>query len=430
MQTVFKGIYKTIERYQSEVSSSPLQFAGALALAGSPTCFRLPVGSISAEGVCTVIETVDGISWNGAMLSSGDSLAGKLTIDPPSGYAVRIDPYLDETGKKVKIGLRKADEPGSVHNITFDTSVTNAGQANESVTLHVYDSSGDLQAKTLYYSASVLGPADFADRIVTGSFGMTNGVGNFSKQIRADLNTEGDELLQFKISTDSAFSKVVGTTPVITVKDVSKGPALTVTSTAVSEGEAVTFTVSFATSTVFDATYYYAIDSVSGLVNGNDFSDGTMNGSFSINSTTKIGTFTKTLQRDLLTEGPESFVAYIKQGSISGDTISSTTISVADSSLGAGSITAALACSSSPATEGQSLTFTLSDPDRNFSGSMYYLITGTGGFSKSDLLDNQVSGFVTGSATSISFSKTLRNDYAVESRDTDSMDVPVRSSGS
>lgn len=419
MQSVFKGIFKTISNYENEINSSPLQFAGALALGNSPTRFRLPVGFASVEGIYTAIETTGGITWNGVTLSPGSVLTGKLSIDPPSGFAVVKEPYLDNTGTKVKVGLRKADESEGRHVITFDSTLVNAGQTNEGTVINVFDDSTDLQSRTMYYSASALGNFDFSDQVATGSFTMVNGVGTFSKTISNDTFTDNDELLQFTISNDSSFKKIVGTTQVITVKDISKSPIVTVTSNAVNEGEKITITVSFVSSSIgaFDANYYYVLDSTSGTVNSGDFTDGLMQGSFAVNSTTKIGTIEKTLKRDLLTEGPETFNVYIKQASTSGNTIATVGISVVDSSTGTGAFTTAIACSPSPATEGQLLTITVSDPDQQFDGSFYYFISGTNGFDRYDLQDNLNSGQILFNGTSSTFYKTLKNDYLSESNE-------------
>jgi len=333
MQSVFKGIYSTVSNYQNEISSSVFQVTGALALNNALTRVNLPRDFASQEGIYTIFDTTLGITWNGSYLPAGSALTNKLIIVPNSGYAVITEPYVDSTGKKVKVGLRKATETEDSHTLTFDSVMSSAGNTTrEGNTIIIYDASTELQARTLYYSASVLNGADFEDRTSTGSFLLVNGTGSFSKKFRLDLNTEGDELFQFKISNDSSFNKIVGSTPVITVQDVSKSPVITVNSSNISEGNTLYLTASFVNMGLgtLDANYYYVIESLTGSITAADFVDNQLSGTIAVNATTKLGYLEKSINFDGATEGQESFRLSLKQGSYTGDTLASTTIYIND----------------------------------------------------------------------------------------------------
>lgn len=334
MQSVFKGIYNTISNYQNEISSSVFQVTGALALNNTLTRVNLPTGYASLEGIYTVFDTTLGITWNGTYLPAGSALTNKLIIVPPSGFAIITEPYVDSTGKQVKVGLRQTQETEDSHTLTFDSVISSAGNTTrEGSTITIYDVSTETQTRRLYYSASVLSAADFEDGVCTGSFQIVNGTGSFSKKFKLDYATESNELFKFSISNDSSFAKIVAATPIITVQDTSKPPTLSVSSTSLTEGVGFAVTASFSNSTELapDYTYYYTIESITGNVNASDFADGVMSGSFKINPNTKVGTFTKQLKFDGSSEGTENFKIYLRPNSYTDASLADVTVAVSDS---------------------------------------------------------------------------------------------------
>jgi hypothetical protein len=108
---------------------------------------------------------------------------------------------------------------------------------------------------------------------------------------------------------------------------------VTPSTTTVSEGGSVTFTVA-GTNTV-NGTYYYTIEETAGgegAVTGSDFSTGSLNGTFTI--TGNSGSIPLTVVRDLTTEGDESFSVFVRSGSISGPILgNSPIIDITDSSI-------------------------------------------------------------------------------------------------
>ncbi len=137
------------------------------------------------------------------------------------------------------------------------------------------------------------------------------------------------------LNTNVAFSTLspytepfVSTTPPVLVS-----ATVTPSSTAVTEGTTITFSV--ASTNAANGTYYYTIEETSGGVGTlttADFSSGALSGSFTI--TGNSGSFPLTVTRDLTTEGDESFSVYVRSTSITGPVLGvSPIIDITDSSI-------------------------------------------------------------------------------------------------
>lgn len=107
---------------------------------------------------------------------------------------------------------------------------------------------------------------------------------------------------------------------------VSSGSSTTYTLTPpafnINEGSSLTFTVGG--TNITDGTYYWSVDAGSGDVS-------TTSGSFTI--TSNSGTFSVTPTADATTEGSETFIVYLRSGSITGTILASETITINDTSL-------------------------------------------------------------------------------------------------
>jgi hypothetical protein len=90
----------------------------------------------------------------------------------------------------------------------------------------------------------------------------------------------------------------------------------------VNEGSSLTFTVGG--TNIVNGTYYWSVDAGSGDVS-------TTSGSFTI--TSNSGTFSVTPTADATTEGSETFIVYLRSGSITGTVLASETITINDTSL-------------------------------------------------------------------------------------------------
>lgn len=110
-----------------------------------------------------------------------------------------------------------------------------------------------------------------------------------------------------------------------------KNYSITESSTNVNEGSSVTFTINSQYVRDYDEVYY-EIESVTGTVTVNDFTDNTLSGNLIIlNDSTNI---TKTLTSDVTTEGTESFVVKIYDNSNKDNLLlSSNTVVIGDTSL-------------------------------------------------------------------------------------------------
>jgi hypothetical protein len=101
-------------------------------------------------------------------------------------------------------------------------------------------------------------------------------------------------------------------------------PTYTLTPPAlnVDEGSSLTFTVGG--TNISNGTYYWTIETNAGDVS-------TTSGSFTI--TSNSGTFSVTPTADATTEGVETFIVYLRSGSITGSVLASETITINDTSV-------------------------------------------------------------------------------------------------
>ena len=168
------------------------------------------------------------------------------------------------------------------------------------------------------------------------------------------------------------------------------------------EGEQKSFTV------VVDGfengdTVYYTIASVSGTVNTTDFSDASISGSFTVNSS-GVGSFSKTLNRDGTSE-VDSYKIEFRDGSISGNIFGeSGTFTIPNPSY-------TLTPTSSSPNEGDTVTFFLTGTNA-YTGTHYYSLTGAAA-GASDLNSNLTGSYSYNNGTG-SFQIAIDADYLTE----------------
>ena len=208
-------------------------------------------------------------------------------------------------------------------------------------------------------------------------------------------------------SSFTPFNQPYVTPPTVVLQSATVTP----TTFAPSEGTTITFNV-VGTNTP-NGTYYYTIeeDIATGAITASDFTSGSLSGTFTINGNT--GSFPLTVRRDLLTEGTEEFVVYVRSNSTTGAILgTSGNIAITDSSL-----TPAFTVSPTSIDEGASGSFTVQNvgPDGTYfwtilngttanadftatsgsftvSGSTGGLDNGTGTFSVSTVADGTTEG--------------------------------------
>ena len=181
------------------------------------------------------------------------------------------------------------------------------------------------------------------------------------------------------------------------------------------EGESKTFTVTVDGYENSDKVYY-SIVSVTGSVTSSDFTDSTLTGEFTVNSSGQ-GSFSKTLVRDNNSE-TESYKIQIRDGSVSGTILGeSGTITIPNPSY-------TLTASNSSPNEGTTVSFTLTGTN-TYTGTHYYSLSGTAG-SSSDV-DSDTTGSFSYNGSSGSFSIAIDEDFLTEGSETFTANARVNS---
>lgn len=266
---------------------------------------------------------------------------------------------------------------------------------------------------TFYWkTGGTVGAGDFTDHAVSGTFSTSAGVGNIVRTLRNDLLTEGSETVQLQVHRESYTGTLLATSSFVDVNDTSLTQYSLVASTgSVNEGASVTFT--FTTSGP-DGTFYWTHG---GTSTSTDFADGLTNGSFA--TTAGTGSIVRTLSNDQTTEGTETLVLSVRSGSISGVTLVSSSVNIADTSLTQYAITNSVGSVNEGSSVTFTFTFTTAGPDETF----YW--TNVGSAATSDFSDSVNSGsFITTAGTG-SIVRTLRNDTTTEG--SESVQIQIRS---
>ena len=182
------------------------------------------------------------------------------------------------------------------------------------------------------------------------------------------------------------------------------------------EGESKSFTITvdgFETG----GKVYYSIAAISGGLAVDDFTDGTLTGTLTLNSSLQ-SSFSKTLYREDSSEGTESYKIQIRQGSTSGTILGeSGTITVPDPSY-------TLTPSTSTPNEGDTVTFTLTGTN-TYTGTHYYSISGTAATSGD--ISTALTGSYSYNGSTGSFNITTRSDYTTEGSETFTVSARVNS---
>lgn len=196
----------------------------------------------------------------------------------------------------------------------------------------------------------------------------------------------------------------------------------TVTASTTTPGEGTTVTFNVAGENTANGTYYYTIEQgLEGSVSAEDFTSNSLSGSFTISG--NAGSFTITPTKDLLTEGSENFVVFVRSGAVDGTVIgASDEITITDVS-----ITPAFTSVPASINEGSSGTFTVQNIGPN--GTYYWTIL-NGTTASADFSASSGSFTVSGSTGGIdngsgSFSVTAVADRVTEGSQT--FQVQVRS---
>ncbi|MCP9808850.1 hypothetical protein KBY58_05335 [Cyanobium sp. HWJ4-Hawea] len=247
----------------------------------------------------------------------------------------------------------------------------------------------------------------------------SNGRVSFSLDSKKDNLTEGLELLNIKLFSDSGLLTQVGNAKSIAINDTSltwvKPTFLIAPSSAsISEGQTLTTTIK---TTGIDVGYrlYYRLTGVS----ASDLSSGTLTGSGVVGDDGTFS-FAHTLANDLTTESDELLGIQLSQWPDSfwdeSKVFASTSIAIRDTSTTP--ISYVITPSAATINEGATLTTTVTTTGVAQGTTLYYSLTGTG-INAADF----TAGALTGSGTvgidgKINFSHTLANDLITEGLET------------
>jgi hypothetical protein len=311
-------------------------------------------------------------------------------------------------------GVLVQSSPAPTYSIGVSTTRVNEGSSVDFTVNTTAVSAGT----TVYYSTVAVSAgttgADFGNSSLTGSFniigtGSTTGVATITRIIAADTLSENGESFRLQIREGSTSGTVVATSPTVRMDNVTSFYTVTPSAASVSEGSSVSFTVNTGGVNISQPLYY----STGGAsVDSGDFSDGSLTGSFNIvstGSTTGVGTITRSIATDFLTETSESFFIQVRTGSTSGSIVAtSSTIDITDVVP-----TFSAAVSSTTVNEGGSITFTISGtniPD----GTYHRTIEGVSGTISSSDFSSSINDTFTISNNSGSFTITLADDLETE----------------
>ncbi|MCX5988127.1 MAG: hypothetical protein NTV35_03695 [Chloroflexi bacterium] len=229
--------------------------------------------------------------------------------------------------------------------------------------------------------------------------------------------------------TDRAGNIAPSSALAITVNDAPPAPAASVTGDAafpfaIYEGNSVHYTVSVSGVSV-GSPLFWVMRATTGTATSADFSDATLDGSFllSASGTTVI---TRTWANDQTTEGNETWVTDIRNGSTTGPVIgTSGAVTIYDSSVAP---SATITKTRSAINEGETVAYTIKLAGAvNVYPTVYWSMrtTGTGTTLSSDFTDGTLSGNFRVGSTFVSqeVTRTWANDLTTEGPETWVMDL-------
>ena len=177
-------------------------------------------------------------------------------------------------------------------------------------------------------------------------------------------------------------------------------------------GDVLTVTVT--TEGIADGTtLYYVIVPVNGTVVASDFTSNSLTGTFTVTNNT--GSFTLTVASDSPEWTIETFVVQVRQNSVTGTQIGTTT------NVNIQSASATIGTSSTNINEGSTVTFTINTTNIANGTNLYCTINGV---SSSDFTSGGLQETVTIQSNSASFTRTAANDTTTEG--TETFNVSVR----
>ena len=244
---------------------------------------------------------------------------------------------------------------------------------------------------------------DYAGTTV-GSFMVTAGDAVYAEKYYTDTLEASADVKASKTAYSSMMSFVGQTADPL--------PTYTLSVSATSVDEGGNFTTTVSTTNVDDGTQFNYVLSGTNVTSA-DFSSGSLNGTITISNNT--ASFSHTVAEDTLTEGTETFTIKIYDGSLNyvGNTL---TVSINDTSL-TPPPTYTPTINHTSRDEGDSFTTTMTTTNVANSTELFWELSGTG-IAAGDFSSGALTGSVTISSNSASFSHTIDEDNTTEGTET------------
>lgn len=354
--------------------------------------FSVDEGSIQYINVATSnVATSTTLYWTLSHLTTdGDDFTNnfgsfEITSNTGSFFIETIDDLASEGNQTFRIQLRTGSITGNLvrtsntitindtslqpfYSVSQNTTNVNEGQS----VLFEIDTINVLNGTTLYWTINSVSAGVTTNDFITpsnGSITMFGGVNTVLITANTDANTEGSELFNLQLRTDSISGNIVANSSTITILDTSKDPSYIITPNVSSfnENSSVLFTVT-TTDVKENDVLYWTLEGVTGNVDANDFITPN-SGSITIPSN-GISTILLSANTDANTEGNEIFKLQLRTDSLTGNVVNtSANITLVDSSQNPNYI---ITPNTSIVDEGNTVVFTITTTDVTDGTTVYY----------------------------------------------------------
>jgi len=301
----------------------------------------------------------------------------------------------------------------SFYSVSQNTTNINEGQS----VLFEVDTLNVLNGTTLYWTINSVSSGTTTNDFITpsnGSITIFGGVNTVLITANTDANTEGSELFNLQLRTDSISGNIVANSSTITILDTSKDPSYIITPNVSSfnENSSVLFTVT-TTDVTENTVLYWTLESVSGNVDANDFLSPNT-GDITIPSN-GISTILLSANTDANTEGSEIFKLQLRTDSLTGNIVNtSANITLIDSSQNPNYI---ITPNTSIVNEGNTVVFTITTTDVTDGTTVYYTTQSLLGNVNSDDFITSNTGSITITSGTTEVALTTNVDLSVVESD-------------
>lgn len=297
------------------------------------------------------------IEWRDESANPNPTQYGSSPVGPygPFGVDESVDGVISSIIQMLRPTGNNVSLPAPTANIANNFVVTSLGSNTVSYTLTASTSTTNegttitysvatnnvANGSTLYWTNSgSTRAADFTDGVNTGSVTISGATGtppsggtaSFTRVITNDAVTEGPENVQLVLRTGSTLGSIVASSAVVVVNDTSLTPfvySMSINPATIDNEETTSFTFTVTATNFGTGTLWWTN---AGTTTGADYDDGANSGTVPIINDT--GSFTRTILKDLLTEGNETMIIQLRTGSASGTVVlTDATRRILDSSL-------------------------------------------------------------------------------------------------